>query len=371
MTKKTIKVFIADDHGVVRSGLKMILESQDDIHVISEAENGMDAIKLILDLKPDVALLDISMPKINGLDVAKKVLKQLDNIKIILLSMYSDEAYVLSAIKSGVHGYLLKQSDTNTLIDAVRDVHAGKTFFSPSIADIVLKAARDKLNGGNQNESKLESLSPREKQVLIHLANGNSSKNISEQLFISERTVNKHRQNIMDKLEIHDAVNLTRYALEKGLVKKGVKEPNNKDFHFIIESQVYIKSDAVGRKFTNMNGADAFEKYLGYTQDDIKQIFDLNIKYKSISKHPYLKILGKDEKNSILKSEQAMIQLYDQLSDMTIENSNLTKNKIFIHKNGHKVETITHDNFNWANYKTIQKIRFLDPDDPEHSNQTK
>jgi len=148
--KNNISIFIADDHAIVRDGLKMVIGAVPNMDVIGEAENGIDATKLILELKPDITLMDIGMPNMNGLEVTRAVLKQEAELKIIILSMYSDDEYVLDAIQSGVSGYLVKQSAADTLVQAIQSVVDGNPYFSPDISGAVLKAARDGLKDRKQ-----------------------------------------------------------------------------------------------------------------------------------------------------------------------------------------------------------------------------
>ena len=146
--KNNISIFIADDHAIVRDGLKMVINADPNMEVIGEAENGITATKLILELKPDITLMDIGMPNMNGLEVTRNIIKQEPDLKIIILSMYSDDEYVLDAIQSGVSGYLVKQSAADTIIQAIQSVMDGNPYFSPDISGAVLKAARDGLKEG-------------------------------------------------------------------------------------------------------------------------------------------------------------------------------------------------------------------------------
>ena len=359
MEIELIKVLIADDHAMVRDGLKMILEDQDDIKVIGEAETGLDTLNKIIQMKPDVALLDINMPEMNGIEVARDIFKQKTSTKIIFLSMYSDEAYVVSAIKAGVSGYLLKQSDANTMIEAIRSVNQGKPFYSPSISDSVLKAARAGLGGDIKTKSKFDELSPREKQILCLIAEGLSSVSISNKLFISSKTVDKHRQNLMNKLEIHDVVSLSQFAVRQRSGKDVESKETVESHHFTIVSKVYIYPKSVGRKIMSIEGVDAIKKYLGYSNKEIKDFFNVGKRYDSVTSHPYLKILEQKEQDEIRKSEKMMSKLYDVVSTMTIEHSNVVKKRNFIHKNGQIVQSVTDDFFSWENKITTQKIRFL------------
>lgn len=218
MTPIITKVLIADDHTLVRDGIKALLSFEKDIEVIGEADNGETAIALAKQLKPDIVLMDIAMPNINGLEATKEILRFVDT-KIILVSMHSDEEYVLEAIRAGVSGYLDKQSAASTVIEAIRAVMKGEAYFSPSISKTVLKAAKNQFDS-NYLSTRFERLTKREKQILQLIAEGGTANVISKKLFISVTTVYKHRQNIMNKTEIRDVAGLTRFAIENNLIRE-------------------------------------------------------------------------------------------------------------------------------------------------------
>lgn len=220
---KNITVFIADDHAIVRDGLKMVLDSVPNMTVVGEATDGLEATEKILNLNPDITLMDIGMPHGNGLEVTRNVLKQNPSLNIIILSMYSDEEYVLDAIQSGVTGYLVKQSAADTLIQAIQSVIDGNPYFSPEISSAVLKAAQRGLKEGfkpRKTPKEKNNLTNRERQVLTLIADGLPAGKIGEKLHISAKTVDKHRQNIMNKLDKHNLASLIRYAVEKGIIIK-------------------------------------------------------------------------------------------------------------------------------------------------------
>jgi len=366
MIQYPIQLFIADDHAVVREGIKLIFDKETDIQVVGEAENGIEAYHKIIELEPDIVLLDISMPDQNGLDLAGELLRYSSKIKIIILSMYSDDAYVIKAIQNGVSGFLLKQSDVPTLIEAVRTVNDGRPFFSQSVSSAVIKATQMALRGDKDSLGHdLEILTSRERQILELISKGMNSKAISEKLFISEHTVNRHRQNIMNKLNIHNAVDLARFGVKEGLDIEEIKKTDTKSFHFTIKSKVYLFPDSVGRKILEIKGRKSFMKHLGYSSSDIDDIFQLGVKYDSISDHPYLSILGKKEQEEIKTGEAAMTLLYDQTKNMTIEHSTRIKNRTFIHKKGMKIPSVTNDFFSWEDMKAIQQIRFRDSIDQD------
>jgi DNA-binding NarL/FixJ family response regulator len=202
-----VRVVIADDHPIVQQGLRALLEEEQDIQVVGTATDGEQALRLVESLNPDIIVMDIEMPKVNGLDVSARISHSFKSTKVIILSMYDDRAHVRKAVDVGVRGYLVKQTFANDIISAIREVYRGNAFFSPSVAGILLEKktfqSRDRETG----------LSPRELEILKLVTTGNSTPEISRRLCISVKTVDKHRQQIMDKLDIHDVVGLTRYAI--------------------------------------------------------------------------------------------------------------------------------------------------------------
>ncbi len=208
-------ILIADDHAIVREGLKLLLQSEHDFEIVGEVENGRDAVHMAESVHPDIILMDIGMPELNGLEASRIILKTNPKIKIIILSMFSDSAYIKEAIHVGVSGYLVKQSAADALIEAIREVSSGGAFFSPKVSKVILDEARK--TPEEKPSRPLGSLTKREREVLQLLSEGFSSPEIGTKLYISTKTVNKHRQNIMNKLKIHDVAGLTRYALENGI----------------------------------------------------------------------------------------------------------------------------------------------------------
>ncbi len=216
--KDSISVLIADDHTIVRDGLRLLISSEPDILVVAETNNGKDAVRLTRELLPDIALLDVAMPKLNGVEAARLIHFSNPEIRVIILSMHSDDEYVIEAIKAGISGYIVKQSAASELIKAVRVVHAGKAYFSPGISKTLVDMARSATRSGKYDSRSSGLLSPREKEILLFISNGYTSKEIAAELFLSVRTIEKHRQNIMNKLDIHDVAGLTRYALERKIL---------------------------------------------------------------------------------------------------------------------------------------------------------
>lgn len=218
---KTISVLLVDDHTVVRQGLKALLRPEEDIEVIGEAENGRVAVQMARKTPPDVVVMDVAMPLLNGLEATRQILKSAPNTKILVLTSYGDDDCVQQMTEAGVSGYLLKQTAANDLLKAIREVQKGNAFFSPTIAKRLRDQCREAFANGQPVKKTIE-LTSREAEVLQLIAEGFSNKQIAAELCISIKTVEKHRQQVMNKLNIHDVAGLTRYALSKGMVDRGV-----------------------------------------------------------------------------------------------------------------------------------------------------
>jgi two-component system response regulator NreC len=212
-----IKVLIADDHGVVRKGLRLLLEQYHEIEVLGEASNGREAVHLASQLTPDIAILDIAMPLLNGIDAAEQIRKTNSDIGVIILTMFADEGYVLRALNAGVKGYLLKESAEEDLLRAVRAVAAGKPFFSPAITQTLLEDYMRVLKQDGLSDT-FDLLTAREKEVLQLLAEGKSNKEAANILQVSLYTVESHRTNLMQKLNLHNTAEIVLYAVRKNLV---------------------------------------------------------------------------------------------------------------------------------------------------------
>ncbi len=213
----TIRVLLADDHTIVRQGLRALLSSQIDITIVAEAKNGREAIDKATQHRPDVVVMDFSMPGLNGLEGTRKIVKLLTNDKIIVLTMHDNEEYIVQFIRAGAAGYLLKESIADDLIDAIRQAMVSSTFFSPSLSPETLEYFLHQFKSGNL-KSPLESLTNRQREVLQLIAEGLTNKGIAQKLSISVKTVETHRAHIMNKLNIHDQAGLTRFAIRHGII---------------------------------------------------------------------------------------------------------------------------------------------------------
>jgi DNA-binding NarL/FixJ family response regulator len=211
-----ITVLIADDHRLFRDGLMKILEPCNDIQVVGEASDGLEAMKKVAELHPAVMLLDLSMPKLDGLEVARRLKKEHPATKIIILTMHEEEEYTLKMVRSGVSGYLLKDSAARDVIDAIRNVFTGKAFFSPQISKILAESYREVTS---QEEDPYERLNNREREILQLILEGHTNKEIAGTLFISPKTVDNHRTHLMRKLNVHSSSELMRWAAKKGLLR--------------------------------------------------------------------------------------------------------------------------------------------------------
>ena len=215
---KKIKIVIVEDHAIIRDGLRSLLNQHKDMEVVGEAEDGLNAIRCIKNKEPDLVILDINMPKMDGLSVVHEIKSILPQIKIIILTMFKDEEYVIEAFKAGVEGYCLKSSTFDELKMAINSVISGKQFISPDISEKVMEGfieSQKKI----KKKSAWDSLTQREKEVLKLVGEGYKNKEISDFLCISVKTIEKHRANIMRKLDMHTASSLAAYAVEKGLVR--------------------------------------------------------------------------------------------------------------------------------------------------------
>jgi two-component system nitrate/nitrite response regulator NarL len=212
--KHKIRVLVADDHPVVRKGLQSCLVQQERLKLVGEAADGEEAFTKVMELKPDVVLLDISMPRRDGLDVTAALRKELPDVKVLILSMHSNKEYLFRIIQAGAHGYVSKGASPDELLHAIESVHSGETFFSPEIAQAALNQL---VNNGGKKEP-FAQLTAREREVLVLIAQGRSNKEIASHLGIGVRTIETHRERIMRRLNIHSVAGLTKFAIANGLV---------------------------------------------------------------------------------------------------------------------------------------------------------
>ena len=220
---KKITVLLAEDHMIVREGFRKMLELEADLEVVGEAQDGRQAVALAKKLRPAVVLMDIAMPRLNGLEATRQVLQALPATKVLMLSAHSDDAYVKNATESGAVGFLLKQTSAHDVCRAIREVHQGKTFFSPSISrrlDRLHPPSPDRMGVFNKKAAQLTS---RELEVLQLIAEGKANKETAAELGIGTKTVEKHREHLMEKLDIHDTAGLTRYAISAGIIESSVQ----------------------------------------------------------------------------------------------------------------------------------------------------
>jgi DNA-binding NarL/FixJ family response regulator len=211
------RVLLADDHAVVRKGLRFILEQEPDLQVSGEAADGREAVRLARELSPDVVVMDIAMPQLNGIDATSQIVKQNPRTNVLILSMHNDETYLLRALEAGARGFLLKDTAEEDLVRAVRVAAQGKPFFSPAIAQALLEDYMRNLQQRNQQDS-YSLLTDREKEVLQLLAEGRSNKDVAQLLNLSVYTVETHRTRIMQKLNLHNTAELVLYAVRKKII---------------------------------------------------------------------------------------------------------------------------------------------------------
>ena len=220
---KPITVLLAEDHTIVREGFRKMLELEADIKVAGEARDGRQAVAMAKKLCPDVVLMDIAMPLLNGLEATRQLLKQIPTARVLMLSAHSDDAYVKNASESGAVGFLLKQTSAHEVCQAIREVHKGKTFFSPAIARRQDQHQLQSSDRSGRLNKKFAELTSREMEVLQLIAEGKANKETALELGIGIKTVEKHREHLMEKLNIHDTAGLTRYAISAGVIESSVQ----------------------------------------------------------------------------------------------------------------------------------------------------
>jgi len=216
---KRITVLLADDHALVRQGLRALLEAEEDIQVIGEADTGRQAMQMAQKFLPDVIVMDIAMPLLNGLEATRQITKEIHSAKVLILSSHDDDEYVFQLAQAGAIGYLVKQTAASELIKAIREANKGNAYFSPAISKRMLEQYRESFTQGRPVRRRANSLTSRESEVLQLIAEGKPNKQIAAELCISIKTVEKHRQQTMNKLDIHDVAGLTRYAVYEGIIE--------------------------------------------------------------------------------------------------------------------------------------------------------
>jgi DNA-binding NarL/FixJ family response regulator len=212
-----VRILLADDHTLVRQGLRRIIEEHPDWSVIAESADGRDAVRLALELTPDVAVLDIGMPQLNGIEATRQIVKRAPAVRVLVVSMHSDEAHVVQAVEAGAVGYLLKDSADTDLVDAVKAAIRGKSFFSPVVAAVLLDECRRSLATRGVTD-RYESLSDRERETFQLIAEGHSNKEIAEIMGISVTTVETHRGHVLEKLDLHSVAEIVLYAVRRGII---------------------------------------------------------------------------------------------------------------------------------------------------------
>jgi DNA-binding NarL/FixJ family response regulator len=212
----SVRVALIDDHPIVRQGLRNLLETEPSFTIVGEADDGIAGVDLVQRVKPDVLIVDLMMPGLNGLDLIKQALKSLPKLRILVLSMQSADSYVVEALNSGAVGYVLKETGPSEIIQAIHTVVAGQRYLSPRLAERLVNSSR----GTRKITDPYETLTPREREILHLIIDGNTNAQIAKRLVLSPRTVELHRSRIMKKLDLHNQTDIFRYALERGLLSK-------------------------------------------------------------------------------------------------------------------------------------------------------
>jgi len=220
---KRITVLLAEDHEIVREGFRCLLQHEPDIEVVGEAETGRQTVQLTRKLRPAVVVMDIAMPLLNGLEATRQIRKACPETRVLILSAHSDDAYIEQAEALGAAGFLLKQTSSHVLATAIREIQKGSTFFSPAISKRLQDRSKNPAARGGPSKKNYNSLSSREVEVLQLIAEGKPNKQIATELGVSFKTIDKHRQHLMAKLNIHDTAGLTRYAISAGIIESSVQ----------------------------------------------------------------------------------------------------------------------------------------------------
>jgi two-component system response regulator NreC len=213
-----IRVLLADDHTILRAGLRMMLDAQPDIEVVGEASDGRQALAEAQRLQPDIVLMDITMPEMNGIEATRQVKRALDSTRVLILTMHENEEYLFQVLRAGASGYILKEAASTELISAIRIVCAGRFYMSPSAQSMMVGDYLQRVRSGEERDS-YSALTEREREILKLVAEGHTNNQIAERLFISPKTVDTHRTHIMDKLNLHSRAELVKYAMRRGLLE--------------------------------------------------------------------------------------------------------------------------------------------------------
>lgn len=219
-----IRLLLVDDHAILRAGLVKLLSEQGDLEVVGEASNGREAVQKVQELHPDIVLMDIGMPVMNGMEATRQIKKRGDAAKILILTMHDNEEYLFQVLQAGASGYVLKKAADSDLVNAIRVVHSGDCFLYPSAAKMVVEDYLEKLKHGGEPATSYDSLTDREREILTLVAEGYTNREIAESLFISVKTVETHKAHIMEKLNLHKRAELVRYAIRKGLLQVDFEE---------------------------------------------------------------------------------------------------------------------------------------------------
>lgn len=214
-----IRILLADDHAILRAGLVRLLNEESDIEVVGEADNGREAVQKVQELHPDIVLMDIGMPVMNGMEATKQIKKRNQEVKILVLTMHDNEEYLFQVLQAGASGYVLKKAADSDLVNAIHVVSRGDCFLYPSAAKMVVEDYLEKLKHGQEPTSTFDTLTDREREILTLVAEGYTNREIAEALFISVKTVETHKANIMEKLNLHKRAELVKYAIKKGMLQ--------------------------------------------------------------------------------------------------------------------------------------------------------